>query len=282
MNILRNKIVRPGSLKFRVNRFSNLINKNDVAKAYTNNQVIDNDYGLRLFLNKTYKYTEASIVGSILSGVVLSHNPELLEYSLHMIGGGFVTGILSIFSFHFSKHEVKNKKVNYITYYYSVNSFSRKLSYFSIIGSMSMVCAPVIAEANITGILEPAILMTTLVFGGAIQYAKTRKEGELSSWGPALYGGLLGLIGCGFSSLGAQLIFGPNEFSTIMQSIDIYVGIPIFAGLVAYDTHEAIGMYQNGNPDHLNCSLALYLDFMNLIIKMIRLLERIRNTNEDD
>ena len=79
----------------------------------------------------------------------------------------------------------------------------------------------------------------------------------------------MGILGCGMTGLTSQLIFGPNEFSSFLHSVDVYMGIPLMAGFVAYDTHEARAMYKNGDPDHLGCAANLYLDFINILIRVI-------------
>jgi len=94
--------------------------------------------------------------------------------------------------------------------------------------------------------------------------------------GPALTGGLLSLIGCGLTAIVTNAIIGPNVFSSMLHSIDLYVGIPLFAGFVAYDTHVAIEMYKNKDPDHLGCSANMYLDFMNILVRMIELMSKFK------
>lgn len=142
---------------------------------------------------------------------------------------------------------------------------------------MTAIVSPLIAFAGATDILIPAMLSTSAVFGGATYYANTRKVGELEVWGSTLYGGLWGLIECGFTGLASTFIFGPNMFSVFMHSIDLYAGIPLFAGFVAYDTHKAIDMYKQKDPDHLGCSIQLYLDFVNILIRMIKIMDKLKN-----
>lgn len=61
-----------------------------------------------------------------------------------------------------------------------------------------------------------------------------------------------------------------------MFTVDTYFGLAVFTPLIAYDTYKAIQMYKLRNPDHLSCSLELYLDFMNVFVRMIKILQEIK------
>lgn len=249
-----------------------------MTQVMTNKEAIDKDYGLKQFMNKTYVYTGSGILTTMGTGLLLSNTPEMFQYLPWLFGGGFLTGICGCFGLGWSRYKVhtthfKHPETNkVIEAYHSENTPERQLSYGAVIGGMSLMVSPLIAFANVSGILMPAMLSTSLVFGGAIHYANTRKVGELEIWGSALYGGLWGLIGCSLTGIGSTLIFGPNMFSVFMHSIDLYAGIPLFAGFVAYDTHKAIDMYKQKDPDHLGCSVQLYLDFTNLLVRMIEIM----------
>ena len=89
-------------------------------------------------------------------------------------------------------------------------------------------------------------------------------------------GGLVGLVGMGLVGLGSQLIFGPTMFSMALHSIDTYAGIVLFTAMSAYDTHKSIEMYENKDPDHLGCAINLYLDFINLLIRIMEVMAKIK------
>ena len=46
-------------------------------------------------------------------------------------------------------------------------------------------------------------------------------------------------------------------------------------GLLAYDTHEAINKYDKGEPDVLDCATSLFLDFVNLFIRLMIIIAEI-------
>lgn len=262
---------------------NNISHKN---KLVTNSDFIDADYGLKSFLMKVYFHTFAGVLSSlgvgITSSYIIPHQPDII---LPLMGVGFVSAIGGIFTMQFSKCTIHEK--NYksddgkeVKLYYSTNSSIRTMGYYTIIGGMSMCIAPAICMANATDVLLPAMVCSTSIFTGAAYYAHTRKVGELSAWKTALHSGLYGLLGCSLFSLGSIVIFGPNYFANIFHLIDIYAGVPLFACFIAYDTHKAIEMYQQKNPDHLDCSINLYLDFMNILVRMIEILNRLKKDDE--
>lgn len=61
---------------------------------------------------------------------------------------------------------------------------------------------------------------------------------------------------------------------SIMTSV---IGIAIFTAMTAYDTHVAINSHDTGRPDHLQSVLAFYLDFMNLFLSILQLLNIMRD-----
>jgi len=51
--------------------------------------------------------------------------------------------------------------------------------------------------------------------------------------------------------------------------VDIYGGILLFTGLTVYDSYQARLAYVRGEPDHLGVSVDIYLDLMNLLIRIM-------------
>lgn len=243
--------------------------------------LIKRDAGLKSFVAKTYLYTGGSLATAVGAGLVLLADPQLFSgHVLAMLGGGFVLSMGGVFGMGFTSYEVKTEvRKDAMTgeegiYSYSENSLARKVSYASIIAGVSMIGAPSIAIASVQGVLTPALLYTGLIFTGATTYTLSRKAGELSTWGPALTGGLTALVGCGLASLGSAYFGGPKELTMLLHSVHLYAGIPLFTGLIAYDTHLAMEKYKEGDPDHLGTSVSLFLDLMNILTRMIQILGR--------
>lgn len=110
--------------------------------------------------------------------------------------------------------------------------------------------------------------MTAGVFAGMSIYGYTTKR-NLDSIGQFLFIGLIGII---IASL-INLFIG----STALQMAVTIIGIVVFVGLTAYDTQKIKEMYLESDgtavagKKALMGALALYLDFINLFLMMLRL-----------
>lgn len=107
-------------------------------------------------------------------------------------------------------------------------------------------------------------------FGGLSLIGWTTKK-DLSAVGSFLYVGLIGLI----------LASVVNIFlaSPAIYWITTYAGVLIFAGLTAYDTQKLKQLYISGGEGGnlaLRGALILYLDFINLMLFLLRILGRRR------
>ncbi len=57
----------------------------------------------------------------------------------------------------------------------------------------------------------------------------------------------------------------------LLHNVDLYGGIALFTGFTAYDTHRAIDLYKRNDPDHLGVATDMYLNFMNLLIRIMEI-----------
>mgnify|MGYP000862496093 CR=1 FL=1 len=122
--------------------------------------------------------------------------------------------------------------------------------------------------------------ITAVLFLAMSLYGLVARK-DLSQWGNLLFFGLIGII-----LAGAINLFLGNP---TMDFVIIVVGIFIFIGLVAYDTQKIKAIYQSaltqgyGDEDDAVRKLAifgaltLYLDFINLFLRLLRLLARRRD-----
>jgi FtsH-binding integral membrane protein len=278
---------------FRSNR-----NNKDISIKYiepTNKELINSDFGLKQFIRKTYLWTGGGIVGSsgigILGNEILQANPHLLSSSMPLLVSSIVLafgGALGIAFTKYSTHKdiITNKSNNHSSHsshskpenyeiLYSTNSIPRIISYGSLVSGMGLMIVPMCAV--FPDALVPAFVASSSVFGGASWYAMTRKVGELEPWGGILYGGLTGLVVVSLVGLGSNLFFGSNWFADEAHLISLYGGIPLFTGLVVYNTHKAIELYKSGDADHLGCSVELYLDFINLLVRFMKIIAKIQS-----
>lgn len=104
---------------------------------------------------------------------------------------------------------------------------------------------------------------------------------DLTKMGSLLFFGLLGILVAGVANWFLQ--------NSMLDFIITCVGVVIFIGLIAYDTQKIKGIYQQavvsgrGDDDAMvhklaiYGALALYLDFINLFLRILRIFGRKRN-----
>ncbi len=274
-------------------KFSNIkfpINNDDNNK--TNGDLINKDFGLRQFIKSTYLWTGGAITSSIgisILGTKVDFISGLFDSFEIFIGTGFALSIGGIIGINYLKPKIHEnfifnlKKDRAYPVLYSTNSVPRIISYGSLVSGMGILMIPMFIA--FPDAIVPAFATSSSVFGGAVIYALTRKTQELSIWGPTLYSCLTGLTGVSLMGLASSLLIGQNLFGSSTHLINLYGGIPLFTGLIAYDTYKAIQMYRQGEPDHLGCSVDLYLSFINLFIRLVEIIAKIQalnNYNKDD
>ncbi|MCP4416673.1 MAG: Bax inhibitor-1/YccA family protein [Chloroflexi bacterium] len=166
----------------------------------------------------------------------------------------------------------------------SVRSVINKLSpmaglaLFFAYSALNGVTLSVIFLAYGLGTIFLAFGVTTIIFVILTVVGLTTKE-DLTKWGPILFVGLLGII----------LASVVNIFlaSTALDWIVTYLGILIFLGLIVYDSNMIKRMtltavsQGNATQQVLNGvavigALRLYLDFINLFLRLLRVLGRRR------
>lgn len=119
------------------------------------------------------------------------------------------------------------------------------------------------------GDIARVFFITAASFGALSLYGYTTKT-NLSAFGSFLFIGLIGLI----------LASVVNWFmqSSAMQFAISVAGVLIFAGLTAWDTQRIKEMYYGGDDAEttgkkaIMGALALYLDFLNMFLFLLRLL----------
>lgn len=142
--------------------------------------------------------------------------------------------------------------------------------------SLGLSAAPLIAAANIINpsILPTALGLTVALFGGASMTAYRMKKDSMLSYGKLLGGSLLGLVGLQLVGLASILFVGMNPYAAMMLNTSTYISVGLFTGFIAYDTHLAVKMYEEGNPDHLGAATSFFLDFWNILMSLIRIFSK--------
>ncbi|MBR5421525.1 MAG: Bax inhibitor-1/YccA family protein [Lachnospiraceae bacterium] len=114
-------------------------------------------------------------------------------------------------------------------------------------------------------------LMTAVIFGVMAVYGLVTKK-DLSSIGSILMMGLIGIII-------ATIVNAFILHSAALDMIVSFIGIAIFVGLTAFDTQKIkknVAMSDGDNLEVLALSGAfeLYLDFINIFIRLLRIMGR--------
>ncbi|MFQ5671880.1 MAG: Bax inhibitor-1 family protein [Nitrospinales bacterium] len=115
-----------------------------------------------------------------------------------------------------------------------------------------------------------AFLVTAGTFAAMSVYGYTTKK-DLTSWGSFLFMGLIGIIIASLVNMFFQ--------SEMIYWVTTYAGVLIFVGLTAYDTQKIKMMNVIGNEgteedqkEAISGALALYLDFINLFLMLLRIM----------
>jgi FtsH-binding integral membrane protein len=112
------------------------------------------------------------------------------------------------------------------------------------------------------------LFVTAGAFFAVSVYGTVTKR-NLDSWRSFLFIGLVGII---LASI-VNLFLRSNAVEFVVSC----AGVLIFAGLTAYDTQKLRAMAEHGEERHaLIGALALYLDFVNLFLFLLRFMGRRR------
>lgn len=162
--------------------------------------------------------------------------------------------------------------------------FSRSI----MTASYSTVRAMFLGYACLTGVTLSSVFMTfdvstiflsflsTAIGFGSMALFGMRTERDLSGWGGALMGGLVGIL---VMSLVGIFLHIPQ--------LDLFVcvfGVLVFMGLTAYDNQKLSIMFDRAGGSEMAdryavyAALSLYLDFINLFIRMLELMSRYSNS----
>jgi FtsH-binding integral membrane protein len=111
-----------------------------------------------------------------------------------------------------------------------------------------------------------AFVTTAGTFGAMSVYATVMRK-DLSSWGSFL---MMGLIGVVIASV-VNVFLGSSMISFVISC----AAVVVFTGLAAYDTQKLRALARAGGGVAalpVNGALALYLDFVNLFLALLRLI----------
>ncbi len=121
------------------------------------------------------------------------------------------------------------------------------------------------------GSVKEAFLLTTVLFGAMAAFGYFTKK-DLSTLGAICSMGLIGVL----------LVTGLNTFVFHNSGMDMvmdYVVVLLFVGITAFDMYRMKQMAYEGGEEEVNrialfTGMQLYLDFINIFLRLIRIMGR--------
>ncbi|MBD5544859.1 MAG: Bax inhibitor-1/YccA family protein [Lachnospiraceae bacterium] len=138
---------------------------------------------------------------------------------------------------------------------------------FAVYSYLTGVTCSVIFMVFTTTSIASIFVLTAVLFGIMAVYGLVTKK-DLTSVGNICFMGLIGIILAGV----VNIFLGNSMFDMIVSAI----GVLIFVGLTAYDTQKIKKMVAYSNDGNvltlaLLGAFELYLDFINMFLKLLRL-----------
>ena len=159
------------------------------------------------------------------------------------------------------------------TYAIRKNNLKLAIGLFGAYTILNGITLSIIFVIYDLGKIQEAFLLTTILFAVVSAYGYFSKK-DLST-----VGGI-----CGMALIGAIIVSLANVFFFHSVGLDLlmdYVVVFIFVGLTAYDMYRMKQSAALAGPDDINrialyTGMQLYLDFINLFLRLVRILSRKR------
>ncbi|KIJ49475.1 hypothetical protein M422DRAFT_27841 [Sphaerobolus stellatus SS14] len=205
------------------------------------------------FVRKIYSILFCQILGTVIVGGALSQSPAAIfwvQTNSWTLILGFILTFINLGVLYWKRH---SHPVNFVL-----------LSTFTLLEAFTV--GVVVAFYDTTIVLQ-ALLITLAIFLGLTLFTFQSKY-DFSGMAPFLFAGLIGLIVTGMIG-----IFFP--FSRTVDLIYGGLGALIFSGYIVFDTY----MINNRlSPDEFIVgAISLYLDFINLFLSILRILNDIQD-----
>ena len=222
------------------------------------------DVGLRQYMLRVYNYMASGLALTGIVAWIVANTPSVLEVFFHATprgvtptGLGWIAiiapiGLVMAMSFGIQRMRASTAQLLFWVY-------------AALMGVSLSTLLLAYTEASVAR----AFFATAASFAGLSLYGYTTSR-DLTGFGRFLFMGLIGIIVASLINM-----FWPSPGLTFVVSI---IGVLVFAGLTAYDTQKIKEIYWAGDSDEvltkkaINGALALYLDFINLFIMLMRLM----------
>ena len=210
------------------------------------------------FIRRVYNWMGLGLAATALVALYTASNPTLLKmiFGNSLVFFGLILAELGLVIW-------LSAAINRLHY-------STASAMFFIYSALNGLTLSVIFLAYTSTSITSTFFVTAGTFGATSIYGYTTKR-DLSSWGSFLFMGLIGIILASVVNIVLQ--------SPMMYWLVTYAGILVFVGLTAYDTYKLKEMALAGFADEeaegksaVMGALALYLDFINLFLMLLRIL----------
>lgn len=212
------------------------------------------DAGLRQYMVAVYRYMGSALLLTAFVAYFASQSQSL-------VGLGLPASIVAFFLVMWmgSGNRIQSMSVS-----------SAQLAFWAYAGLMGIALSYIFIVYTSVSVTR-AFFITASLFGAMSIYGQVTKR-DLTSIGSFMFMGLIGIV--------LASIVNIFMHSSMIDFVTSVLGVVIFTGLTAYDTHKIKDnyYYMNGSPGEMAAKLAifgaltLYLDFINLFISLLRLM----------
>jgi FtsH-binding integral membrane protein len=203
------------------------------------------------FIRKTYLLFMASILAAILAGTLCLQVPALQNLAGTILSNPIIALVVIVGASFAAQAVSRIEGLNYA-------------ALFGFTALIGLIFAPVLRmyETTAPGIVTQAAFLTTLVFGSLTLYAFLSRK-DFSYLGGLLFVGIIALVVGGLAN---AFFFKSSSGSYWMAWVTVF----LFSGFVLYDTSQIIHRYDE--KGYCSAALALFLDFFNLFMAILRIL----------
>jgi FtsH-binding integral membrane protein len=209
------------------------------------------------FIRRVYNWMALGLAATALVALYTAGNPQLLKmiFGNTLVFFGLIIAELGL--------------VIWLSAGINRLQFSTASALFFVYSALNGLTLSVIFLAYTRASIASTFFVTAGTFGVTSLYGYTTKK-DLSSWGSFFFMGLIGII---IASVVNIFLKSPMVYWVVT-----YAGILVFVGLTAYDTNKLKQMALAGFADEetegksaVLGALALYLDFINLFLMLLRI-----------
>ena len=212
------------------------------------------------FMRRVYNWMGLGLALTALVSLYTTSNPQLLSLIVgnSLVFFGLIIGELALVI-------ILSAAINRL-------QASTATLLFFVYSALNGLTLSVIFLAYTRASIASTFFVTAGTFGVTSFYGYTTQR-DLTSWGSFFFMGLIGII---IASVVNFFLHSPMIYWMVT-----YAGVLIFVGLTAYDTQKLKQMAMMGFADEETArksavmgALALYLDFINLFLMLLRIMGR--------